>query len=128
MEELIEMAKTQYNITVANIYSGCYMIKSKYFYNVFREDEYKSLNNGIQNMYLKDNFYEMIREKSIYEVKLLDENMRLRDIYIIIYSGYVKVKKEHGILKCYCLKTQFYDILNDFPEYFKSGDIKIALK
>jgi hypothetical protein len=128
MEELIEMAKTQYNITVANIYSGHYNINSKYFSNYFKEYKYKSLSNEIQNMYLKDNFYEMIREKSIYEVKLLDENMRLRDIYIIIYSDYVKVKKEHGILKCYCLKTQFYDILNDFPEYFRSDDIKIALK
>jgi hypothetical protein len=129
MEDLIEMAKTQYNITVTNIYSGYYIINSKYFSSVFKEDGYESLSDRIQIMYLKDNFYEMIKEKSIYDVEFSNEIMCLRDICIIICpDNTVAIGKEHNTLKRYCLKTQFYDILNDFPEYFRSGDIKIALK
>jgi hypothetical protein len=71
MEDLIEMAKTQYNFKVAHIHSGYYSIKSKYFSNVFKADKYELLSNRIQDMYLKDTFYEMIKEKSIYDVKIL---------------------------------------------------------
>jgi hypothetical protein len=128
MEDLIEMAKTQYNFTVINMCGNWYRITSKYFTNAF---DHESLDNEIQNMYLKDTFYEMLKEKLIYDVKILSGNMYINDYDMIIITypdNIISVKKKHCYLKHYCLKTQFYNILNDFPEYFRSDDIKIALK
>jgi hypothetical protein len=88
MEDLIEMAKTRYNIMITCKHDNWYRIKSKYFSESCIIDHgCESLNNKIQNTCLKDNFYEMMKEKSIYCVEILGNVIYLHDISLSFYPG-----------------------------------------